>query len=59
MTQLIVNVTAILLAGGLTLAFQRHLYERRRRRHLGDGTRSAARLPEDRGRTAGAEKVRS
>jgi uncharacterized hydrophobic protein (TIGR00271 family) len=59
MAQLIVNVTAILLAGGLTLAFQRHLYVRRRRRHLGDGTRSAARLPEGRGRTAGAEKVRS
>lgn len=37
MAQLIVNLTAIVLAGVVTLFFQRRIFERRRRRHLADG----------------------
>jgi len=36
MVQLAINVTAILVFGTLTLAIQRGLYDRRRRRHLGE-----------------------
>ncbi len=45
MAQLAVNLAAILLAGMATLAIERHIYQRRRRRHLNDGTRAAAGLP--------------
>jgi uncharacterized hydrophobic protein (TIGR00271 family) len=45
MTQLAVNLTAIVLAGVTTLYVQRRLYRRRRQRHLGDGTRAIAGLP--------------
>jgi uncharacterized hydrophobic protein (TIGR00271 family) len=45
MAQLAVNLTAICLAGVATLSIERHIYRRRRRRHLGDGTRAAAGLP--------------
>jgi uncharacterized hydrophobic protein (TIGR00271 family) len=45
MAQLAVNLTAIVLAGVATLYVQRVLYERRRRRHLGDRSRLAAGLP--------------
>jgi len=44
MAQLAVNLTAIVLAGLTTLSIQRRIYERRRRRHLGDGTRAVAGL---------------
>ena len=44
MLQLSVNLIAIVLAGVTTLYVQRLLFERRRRRHLGDGTRAAAGL---------------
>ncbi|HWM62372.1 MAG TPA: DUF389 domain-containing protein [Solirubrobacterales bacterium] len=50
MAQLVVNLTAIVLAGVTTLFVQRALYERRRRRHLGDGARAAAGLPAERDR---------
>jgi len=39
MTQLIVNLSAILLAGVVTLLIQRRLYERRRRAHVNQGAR--------------------
>jgi uncharacterized hydrophobic protein (TIGR00271 family) len=45
MAQLAVNLSAICLVGVSTLAIERRLYERRRRRHLGDGARTAAGLP--------------
>jgi uncharacterized hydrophobic protein (TIGR00271 family) len=45
MAQLAINLTAIVLAGVATLSVQRKLYERRRRRHLGDDARAAAGLP--------------
>ncbi|MGH2975113.1 MAG: DUF389 domain-containing protein [Solirubrobacterales bacterium] len=45
MAQLAVNLTAIVLAGIATLSIQRRLFERRRRRHLGDGVRAVAGLP--------------
>lgn len=45
MAQLTVNLTAILLAGVVTLFLQRMLYQRRRRRHMHDGSRAAAGLP--------------
>jgi uncharacterized hydrophobic protein (TIGR00271 family) len=45
MAQLAVNLTAIVVAGVTTLYIQRRFYERRRRRHLGDGAREAAGLP--------------
>jgi uncharacterized hydrophobic protein (TIGR00271 family) len=44
MAQLIVNLTAIGLAGVGTLFVQRRLYERRRSRHHADGARAAAGL---------------
>jgi uncharacterized hydrophobic protein (TIGR00271 family) len=47
MAQLAVNLTAIVLAGVVTLFVQRRLYERRRRRHMGGGARAAAGLPVD------------
>ena len=37
MAQLTVNLSAILLAGVVTLSLQRMLYQRRRRRHMQDG----------------------
>jgi uncharacterized hydrophobic protein (TIGR00271 family) len=45
MAQLVVNLTAIMLAGVVTLSFQRRLFERRRRNHRGDGSRAVAGLP--------------
>jgi uncharacterized hydrophobic protein (TIGR00271 family) len=44
MTQLSVNMSAIVAAGVATLYIERVLFERRRRRHLGDGTRMSAGL---------------
>ncbi len=46
MAQLTVNLTAIVLAGVGTLYVERLLFERRRMRHLSDGARAAAGLPE-------------
>jgi uncharacterized hydrophobic protein (TIGR00271 family) len=43
--QLAVNLTAITLAGVLTLFIQRRFYQRRRRAHLHDEVREAAGLP--------------
>ena len=45
MTQLSINLAALLVAGILTLLFQRMLYIRRRRQHLRDPVRDAAGLP--------------
>ena len=45
MAQLAVNITMILLAGVLTLLIQRHLYHRRRKRHLNADSRRAGGLP--------------
>lgn len=45
MAQLIVNLTAITLAGVTTLFIQHRFFVRRRRRHLHDGSREAAGLP--------------
>jgi uncharacterized hydrophobic protein (TIGR00271 family) len=45
MAQLVVNLTAIVLAGVTTLFIQRRLFERRRRRHLADSAREVAGLP--------------
>ena len=45
MLQLAVNLTAIVLAGVLTLFVQRRLYMRRRRDHLQDSSRAKAGLP--------------
>jgi uncharacterized hydrophobic protein (TIGR00271 family) len=45
MTQLSLNLSAIVIAGVATLYVERVLFERRRRRHLADGTRAAAGLP--------------
>jgi uncharacterized hydrophobic protein (TIGR00271 family) len=59
MAQLALNLSAIVLAGVGTLALQRWLYERRRRRHQADAARAAAGLPtvgrptSDRGRRPG------
>jgi len=50
MLQLAVNVSAILLAGIVTLYVQRLLYMRRRRAHLQDSAREAAGLPLGRSR---------
>lgn len=47
MIQLAVNLTAICLAGVLTLSIERWIYRRRRARHLSDGARTAAGLPGD------------
>ncbi|MBA2545955.1 MAG: DUF389 domain-containing protein [Solirubrobacterales bacterium] len=43
--QLGVNFGAIMLAGVVTLFVQRRLYQRRRRKHLGDASREAGGLP--------------
>lgn len=43
--QLVANVTTLLLAGILTLAIERRLYRRRRRRHLRELARSAEVTP--------------
>jgi uncharacterized hydrophobic protein (TIGR00271 family) len=45
MAQLSVNLLGIVAAGICTLYVERRLFERRRRRHLADGTRAAAGLP--------------
>ncbi len=45
MTQLSLNLSAIVIAGVATLYVERVLFQRRRRRHLSDGTREAAGLP--------------
>ncbi|MDX6602455.1 MAG: hypothetical protein QOF13_1657 [Solirubrobacterales bacterium] len=45
MTQLTVNLSAIVIAGVVTLYVERVLFERRRHRHLSDGTRAAGGLP--------------
>jgi uncharacterized hydrophobic protein (TIGR00271 family) len=45
MAQLALNLTGIVLAGVVTLFFQRRVFERRRSRHLTDGARVAAGLP--------------
>jgi uncharacterized hydrophobic protein (TIGR00271 family) len=45
MEQLVLNLSAIFLAGIGTLFVQRRLYQRRRRRHLHDEAREAAGLP--------------
>jgi uncharacterized hydrophobic protein (TIGR00271 family) len=52
MTQLTVNLSAIVLAGVTTLYVQRRLYERRWRRHLHDGSRAVAGLPTEPPQTA-------
>ena len=56
MAQLAVNVTMILLAGVLTLLIQRHLYHKRRDRHLGAESRRAAGLPVGRSRAKPTER---
>jgi uncharacterized hydrophobic protein (TIGR00271 family) len=57
MGQLSLNLTALMLAGILTLFIQRRLYVRRRRRHLREaGAREAAGLPMGRSRRAGSPK---
>jgi uncharacterized hydrophobic protein (TIGR00271 family) len=43
--QLLINLGSIIVAGTAVLAVQRWLYERRRRRHMGDPERRAASLP--------------
>jgi uncharacterized hydrophobic protein (TIGR00271 family) len=45
MAQLSINLVGIVLAGVLTLRLERGLYEKRRRRHMGDASRVAAGLP--------------
>jgi uncharacterized hydrophobic protein (TIGR00271 family) len=50
MLQLALNLTAILLAGVVTLFIQRTIYVRRRRKHLHDASREAAGLPVGRSR---------
>lgn len=45
MAQLSINLLGIVLAGVTTLYVERRLFERRRLRHLEDGTRAAAGLP--------------
>jgi hypothetical protein len=48
--QLALNLTAIALAGILTLFIQRRIYQRRRRAHLHEEAREAAGLPVGRSR---------
>jgi uncharacterized hydrophobic protein (TIGR00271 family) len=43
--QLIINLSAIVIAGVLTLRIQNRVFERRRTRHLGDSSRALAGLP--------------
>ena len=57
MAQLCVNLTAIFLAGILTLFVQRRLYVRRRRAHLHDEAREIAGLPVGRSRRAARVKA--
>ena len=45
MEQLTLNLSGIVVAGIATLYIQRRLFERRRARHLADGSRAAAGLP--------------
>jgi uncharacterized hydrophobic protein (TIGR00271 family) len=52
LAQLAINVTAILLAGTLTLWFQRMLYRHRRLKHLRERDRARAGLPVGRSATA-------
>ena len=59
MLQLAVNLSAILIAGIVTLWVQRLLYARRRRAHLHDTAREAAGLPLGRSRRAGSATSRS
>jgi uncharacterized hydrophobic protein (TIGR00271 family) len=47
MTQLSINLIGIVVAGVTTLYVERRLFERRRSRHLADGTRAVAGLPAD------------
>ena len=47
MAQLALNLTGIVLAGVVTLFFQRRVFERRRSRHHTDGARVAAGLPSE------------
>ena len=54
LTQLVVNLTGICLAGVTTLFVQRRLYLRRRRQHLHDGAREAAGPPLGRSRREGS-----
>jgi uncharacterized hydrophobic protein (TIGR00271 family) len=58
LTQLGVNVVAILLSGTVTLALQRWLYERRRRRHLRGGSLPRWRIGARASRTDPARPVR-
>ena len=44
--QLVINLGAILVAGTATLAIQRALYDRRRRRHLQEPGRTTTGRPE-------------
>jgi uncharacterized membrane protein len=48
--QLLVNLSAIVFAGVLTLFVQRRVYMRRRQRHLGAESREIAGLPSERPR---------
>jgi uncharacterized hydrophobic protein (TIGR00271 family) len=48
--QLLINLTAIVAGGVLTLYLQRRLYVRRRRKHLSDASREVAGLPVGRSR---------
>ena len=59
MVQLALNLSAILIAGIVTLWVQRLLYARRRRAHLHDAAREAAGLPLGRSRRAGSATYRS
>jgi uncharacterized hydrophobic protein (TIGR00271 family) len=58
MEQLTINLSAILLAGVLTLYVQRLLYVRRRRKHLHHEAREVAGLPIGRSRRAHMQKTR-
>jgi uncharacterized hydrophobic protein (TIGR00271 family) len=61
MAQLSLNLLAIFLAGICTLYIERKLFEKRRLRHLGDGTRAAAGLSDERSpssrRSQGADRT--
>ncbi|HVY78548.1 MAG TPA: DUF389 domain-containing protein [Solirubrobacterales bacterium] len=58
MGQLAVNLTGIVLAGVATLAFQRRIFERRRRRHLSEGGRAVAGLATATAERGGEEGAR-
>jgi uncharacterized hydrophobic protein (TIGR00271 family) len=45
LAQLAINLSSIAIAGVATLQVQRRVYQRRRARHLGDGSRAIAGLP--------------